>query len=115
MRNGSLEQWLHPRTQGLEQRPRLLSLDQRLNIITDVASAIHYLHHECEQSIIHCDLKPSNVLVGDDMVAHVSEFGIARILTTINGTAKKTSTIEFKWKIISDMYSTGILLLEMFT
>ncbi|KAL5123206.1 Receptor kinase-like protein Xa21 [Glycine soja] len=96
MKNGSLEQWLHPWTLTTEH-PRTLNLDQRLNIIIDVASALHYLHHECEQPIIHCDLKPSNVLLDDDMVAHVNDFGIARLLSTINGTpSKQTSTIGIK-------------------
>ncbi|XP_029130702.1 probable LRR receptor-like serine/threonine-protein kinase At3g47570 [Cajanus cajan] len=96
MSNGSLEKWLHPMTVNAKH-PITLNLLQRLNIVIDVASALHYLHHECEQSIIHCDLKPSNVLLDDDMIAHVSDFGIARLLSTINGsTFKQTSTIGVK-------------------
>ena len=76
-----------------------LSLDQRLNIIIDVASAFHYLHHECEQAIIHCDLKPSNVLLDDCLVAHVSDFGLARRLSSIAVSPKQTSTIEIKGTI----------------
>jgi len=96
MTNGSLEQWLHPKTPSAEH-PRKLSLDQRLNIMVDVASALHYLHHECEQSIIHCDLKPSNVLLDNNMVAHVSDFGIAKLLSVINdSTSNQTSTIGIK-------------------
>jgi len=91
MRNGSLEQWLHPRTLNTEHS-RTLSLDQRLNIVIDIPSALHYLHHEYEQSIIHCHLKPSNVLLDDDMVAHVSDFGIARLLPTINSSTSKQTT-----------------------
>ncbi|KAG4392347.1 hypothetical protein AAZX31_04G115100 [Glycine max] len=110
--------------------PRTLNLDQRLNIMIDVASTLHYLHHECEQSIIHCDLKPRNVL-NDDMIAHVSDFCIARLLSTINGTtSKQTSIIGIKGTIgyappeygmgsevsmNSDMYSFEVLLLEMLT
>jgi serine/threonine protein kinase len=96
MKNGSLEQWLHPREENGEH-PRRLDLNQRLNIIIDVASALHYLHHECEQLILHCDLKPTNILIDEDIVAHVSDFGIARLVSSIDGIAPKdTSTIGIK-------------------
>jgi serine/threonine protein kinase len=96
MKNGSLEQWLHPEILNAEP-PTTLSLGQRLNVIIDVADALHYLHQECEQLIIHCDLKPNNVLLDDDMVAHVSDFGIARLVSAIGGSSQKdTSTIGIK-------------------
>ncbi|CAJ2647082.1 unnamed protein product [Trifolium pratense] len=84
MKNGSLEQWFHPEILSAEP-PTTLDLSHRLNIIIDVASALHYLDQECEQLVIHCDLKPSNVLLDEDMVAHVSDFGIARLVSTICG------------------------------
>ncbi|CAL8087913.1 unnamed protein product [Prunus armeniaca] len=80
MANGSLDSWLHPRDDEQPQQSKRLSLIQRLNIATDVASALDYLHHSCETTIVHCDLKPSNVLLGEDMVAHVGDFGLARFL-----------------------------------
>ena len=96
MKNGSLERWLHPRNLNAET-PTTLDLGRRLNIIIDVASALHYLHRECEQLVLHCDLKPSNVLLDDDMVGHVSDFGIARLVQAIDGTShKETSTTGIK-------------------
>ena len=52
-----------------------------MNIAIDVASALLYLHHHCQTPIIHCDLKPSNILLDDDLIAHVSDFGLARLLS----------------------------------
>ncbi|KAF5800129.1 putative protein kinase RLK-Pelle-LRR-XII-1 family [Helianthus annuus] len=83
MPNGSLERWLHPSLEQeieIEEAPQRLSLRQRVTIAIDVAHAIHYLHQDSEVPIIHCDLKPSNILLDNDMVAHISDFGLAKLL-----------------------------------
>ncbi|XP_058224529.1 putative receptor-like protein kinase At3g47110 isoform X2 [Rhododendron vialii] len=80
MENGSLDSWLYPECLHEQQGTLRLSLIQRLNIAIDVASALDYLHYHCEVATIHCDLKPSNVLLDADFCARVSDFGLAKIL-----------------------------------
>ena len=82
MPNGSLEKWMHPDVvphRDKEIEIHKLTLLQRISIAIDVASALDYLHHHCQEPILHCDLKPSNILLDDDFTAHISDFGLARI------------------------------------
>ncbi|KAL7229109.1 hypothetical protein ACSBR2_007746 [Camellia fascicularis] len=73
MVNGSLDGWLHPNIgeHMVDDVPLSLNLLQRLNIAIDVGSALDYLHHHCQTPIVHCDLKPSNVLLNSEMTAHL--------------------------------------------
>jgi hypothetical protein len=77
--NGNLHEWLHLHPEG-EGENRVLDLVQRISIAIDVASAVDYLHNHNPFPIIHCDLKPTNVLLDNNMVAQVGDFGLARFL-----------------------------------
>lgn len=128
--NGSLDKWLHPSTEGEFQTPSLM---QRLNIALDVAEALEYLHHHIDPPIVHCDVKPSNILLDDNMVAHLGDFGLAKIIRAEESSQSLTgqsSSVGIKGTIgylapeygmgteISvegDVYSYGVLLLEMLT
>lgn len=86
MANGSLDARLYPHEEnGLPTGSSDLSLMQRVNICSDIAAGMAYLHHHSPVKVIHCDLKPSNVLLNDDMTALVSDFGIARLVMTVEG------------------------------
>ncbi|KAL4271158.1 hypothetical protein GQ457_13G004530 [Hibiscus cannabinus] len=110
-----------------------LDILKRLNILIDVASALEYLHHGNETPVVHCDLKPNNILLDEDMVAHLSDFGIAKLLcgedsiiqtltiATIGYMAPAILNLNKEYGIEGivstkgDVYSFGILMMETIT
>ncbi|CAN6975863.1 unnamed protein product [Brassica oleracea var. botrytis] len=131
MPNGSLDMWLHPKeTEEISRPSRTLTLLERLNLAIDVASVLEYIHLNCHEAIVHCDLKPSNVLLDDDLTAHVSDFGLARILLKFDqenfvnqlssagvrgstGYAAPEYAMGGEISVHGDAYSFGILIFEM--
>ncbi|XP_071925941.1 uncharacterized protein [Coffea arabica] len=119
MPNGSLENWLYSQN-------HFLDATQRLTIMIDVAYALHYLHHGHSTPMVHCDLKPSNILLSQDMVAHLCDFGISKLLSqessfTYTQTLATCGYVAPEYGsegLVStrcDVYSYGIVLMEVFT
>ncbi|CAI9090495.1 OLC1v1025274C1 [Oldenlandia corymbosa var. corymbosa] len=81
MPNGSLERWLYSHNYCLD-------ISQRLDIMIDVASALDYLHNNYYFPVVHCDVKPGNVLLDEDMVGHLCDFGIAKLLSVRDGVVR---------------------------
>jgi serine/threonine protein kinase len=79
MANGSLERWLHSEYY-IGTPERVLSLGQRICIATDVVSALDYVHNQLAPPLVHCDLKPSNILLDHDMTARLGDIGSAKFL-----------------------------------
>ncbi|KAK6156635.1 hypothetical protein DH2020_010883 [Rehmannia glutinosa] len=133
MPNGSLEDHLYP-TRELKNG---LDLVQLVSICSDVAEGMAYLHHYAPVKVVHCDLKPSNILLDDDMTALVTDFGIARLVKGADesGFGDDSASYDSTDGLLcgsvgyiapeygmgknaspqGDVYSYGVLLLEIIT
>ncbi|XP_020241834.1 G-type lectin S-receptor-like serine/threonine-protein kinase LECRK2 isoform X1 [Asparagus officinalis] len=116
MSNGSLSKYIF----GMN----CVEWTQRAQIAISIAEGLAYLHEECRKQIIHCDIKPQNILLDENNVARISDFGLAKLLrleqtrtsTGIRGTIGYFAPEWFKNIAITtkvDVYSFGVVLLEI--
>ncbi|KAL8110594.1 G-type lectin S-receptor-like serine/threonine-protein kinase LECRK1 [Apium graveolens] len=101
-----------------------LRWDERIRIALDIARGILYLHEECDTQIIHCDIKPQNVLIDQNRFAKISDFGLAKLLkagqtNTYTGIRGTRGYVAPEWHrnmaitVKADVYSFGVMLLEI--
>ncbi|GLT44802.1 hypothetical protein SLA2020_186790 [Shorea laevis] len=120
MAKGSLDRWIFKNT----DQTCILDWSTRFNIALGTAKGLAYLHEECELKIVHCDIKPENVLLDDNFTAKVSDFGLAKLMnreeslvyTTLRGTRGYLAPEWITNNPISeksDVYSYGMVLLEI--
>ncbi|CAL9217364.1 unnamed protein product [Arabidopsis halleri] len=120
MRNGSLDNFLFTTDSG-----KFLTWEYRFSIALGTAKGITYLHEECRDCIVHCDIKPENILVDDNYAAKVSDFGLAKLLNPKDNRYNMSSVrgtrgyLAPEWLANlpitskSDVYSYGMVLLEL--
>ncbi|CAL5374323.1 unnamed protein product [Camellia sinensis] len=122
MPNGSLEKYIFSQDRDIS-----LSCTQMYEISLGVARGIEYLHRGCDMQILHFDIKPHNILLDENFIPKVSDFGLAKLystddsivtLTVARGTMgymapelfyKNIGGVSYK----ADVYSFGMLLMEM--
>lgn len=117
--NGSLDKILH------DSNKMPLDLDLRLKIAAQSAKGLAYMHSEITTPILHGDVKPANILLDENFVPKISDFGTSRMITIEEN---YTSTIIGNWGYMdpeyvltglyttkSDVYSFGVVLLELIT
>ncbi|CAL5365167.1 unnamed protein product [Camellia sinensis] len=82
MPNGNLGEALH----GENATKMLVDWVSRYNIAVGVANGLAYLHHDCNPSVIHRDVKSNNILLDADFEAKITDFGLARTMIQKNET-----------------------------
>ena len=124
MQNGSLDKYIFSKPNDNEQ---CLNLHQLYDISLGIARGIDYLHKGCNMRILHFDIKPHNILLDDNFIPKISDFGLAKLyprgesivsLTVARGTTgyiapelfyRNVGGISYK----ADVYSFGMLIMEI--
>ncbi|PRQ17457.1 putative protein kinase RLK-Pelle-SD-2b family [Rosa chinensis] len=115
--NGSLDKHLFS--------PGFLAWKERLKVAMGIAKGLAYLHHECLEWVIHCDVKPENVLLDSDFEPKIADFGLAKLsqrggrgseFSQMRGTKgymapEWASNLPITAKV--DVYSYGVVILEI--
>ncbi|KAF8779918.1 hypothetical protein HU200_002188 [Digitaria exilis] len=102
----------------------LLGWKERMDVAIGAARGLAYLHFGCDQRIIHCDVKPENILLADGGQVKIADFGLAKFLTpeqsglftTMRGTRGYLAPEWLSNAAITDrtdVYSFGMVLLEL--
>ncbi|TQF71477.1 serine/threonine-protein kinase [Pseudoalteromonas luteoviolacea] len=115
-------EYVEGQTLAKHMRQKLLTLNDKLALLEKITRGIHYLH---QQSLVHCDIKPSNILISDSGKVKISDFGIANILHGQNqvhdklssyGSTSSMSPEQLEGKQVgytSDVFSLGVLAFEL--
>ncbi|KAF7093159.1 hypothetical protein CFC21_095587 [Triticum aestivum] len=114
---GSLDDILH------NNNVAPLDLDVRLHIAAEVADALAYMHSKAHTRILHGDVKPANILLDDDFMPKISDFGISRLIVrdrqhtnTVIGDRSYMDPEYLRSGLLtekSDVYSFGVVILEL--
>ncbi|CAL9005715.1 unnamed protein product [Prunus brigantina] len=122
MPNGSLDKYIYSKEGSVP-----LSCKKMYEVALGVARGIEYLHQGCDMQILHFDIKPHNILLDENFVPKLSDFGLAKLYPTDNSIVNLTAARgtmgyiapELFYKNIggvsykADVYSFGMLLMEM--
>lgn len=117
-KNGTLEQMLQGPKAGT------LDVDKRIKIAKGVAEGLNYLHSKKPKALIHRDIKSSNILLDEDLLPKIADFGLLRFASTnntttsnIKGTPYTMAPEALRGSISTavDVYSFGVLMLEIIT
>ncbi|PWA37578.1 S-locus glycoprotein domain-containing protein [Artemisia annua] len=117
--NGSLHSHLFH-----EKQDNVLNWKTRYHIALGIARGLVYLHEKCRDCIIHCDIKPENILLDADFHPKIADFGLAklvgrdfsRVLTTMRGTRGYLAPEWLSGVAITakaDVFSFGMMLFEL--
>ncbi|KAJ6678540.1 SERINE/THREONINE RECEPTOR-LIKE KINASE NFP [Salix viminalis] len=98
--NGSLDKWLHPKSESSSSSVGFLTWKQRMRVALDVANGLQYMHEHTQPRAVHKDIRTSNILLDSTFRAKIANFSMAR-----------TATDSMMPK--EDVFDFGVVLLEL--